>query len=123
MDERILDQYPKLDLSPLLGEGLYAVFCKNEYEAKCLLAAMKQQYPDKCKNWTLSNVAWYDTSGDGQLYFPDINNAEGEDFSWNGVDYDEIDKYTVVNCESLFDDGSDISESEMSIDFLVGGGV
>lgn len=121
MGDKTLCEYPRLDLSPLLGSGKFVVYCRTVYEAECLLAEMKRSYPDKCTRWDFPHVNWYDTSDEGQLYFPDINNAENIQYCWNSVDYSEINEYTVVECNSLFMDYVEISESDMPIIALVGG--
>ena len=124
MDEILLDRYPRLDLSPLLAEGKFAVHCQTEYEAECLLAEMKRSYPDKCGQWSLPNVHWEDTEDEGQLYFPDINNAERTRYCWSSMSYDEKDDYTIIECCMLFaTPPAEIEESNIPIDFLVGGGV
>lgn len=115
------EEYQELNLAPLLGPDKYIVFCKNEYEAQCLLAACKRSFPEKCKGWNLPNVNWFDKNGEGQLYFPDINDAEGFGFSWNSVDYDEIDEYVVIEFEALLACSTDIEESEKPISFLLEG--
>ena len=114
-------EYEKLDLSPLLGEGKFVVFCKTEYEALCLLAAVKEQFPEKCRRWSMPDVRWEDTAGEGQLYFPDINNAENMSYCWNDMDYPKIDQYTVIHCDTLFANQSELNESEQSVESLFGG--
>lgn len=123
MDKRMLEEYPRLDLSPLLERGKFVIHCQTEYEAQCLLAEMKRSYPDKCKGWDLPYVHWEDTEGRGQLYFPDINDAEGWRFCWNDMDYPDIHEYIIIECADLICSTVDISESELPINFLVGGGV
>lgn len=121
MGREVLTEYDKIDLTPLLGVGKFVVFCQTEYEAQCLLAAVKEQFPDKCRGWDLPYVHWEDTSGEGQLYFPDVNDAEGVNFCWNDMDYPEIEQYTVINCFDLFAAQPDLNESNESLDFLFGG--
>lgn len=123
MDREVLTEYDKIDLTPLLGVGKFVVFCQTEYEAQCLLAAVKEQFPDKCRRWSLPDVRWEDTRNEGQLYFPDINNVENIEFCWNDMDYPDIDQYTVINCSDLFAAQSDLNESGESLDILFGGAV
>lgn len=115
------EEYQELNLEPLLGPDKYVVFCKTEYEAQCLLAACKRSFPKKCEGWDLPFVSWFDREGKGQLYFPDINDAEGFGFSWNSVDFDEIDEYVVIEFESLLVCSADIEESEKPMSFLLEG--
>lgn len=123
MDRGFLTEYDKLDLTPLLGVGKFVVFCQTEYEAQCLLATLKEQFPDKCRWWSLPGVYWKDTRNEGQLYFPDINNAEKIKLCWNDIDYPNIDQYTVIDCSSLFPTQADLNESDAPLDILFGGGV
>lgn len=69
-----IHDYPKLDLSPLVGARRRGVICRSEEEAVWLLAALKDQYPKCCRTWLFPNVRWY-TNSEYQEYFPNIDNG------------------------------------------------
>lgn len=115
--------FPELDLSRLLGEGMYAVHCKDEDEAAALINALIQEYPEKCNGWDVDQPNWnceYEENEGSMAYYPDINDAEHEELLHGSVDWGVENGYTVIEFEDLlgFDEMMEIGD--MSIEDLLG---
>lgn len=123
MEKSIYD-YPAVDFTPLLEpEKLFAVRCETEDEARHLIAAMMIQFPDKMKTWRSDETFWMndnDGLGGGRAYYPDVNNAENEEFLHGDVDWAKENGFTVVQFSDLIVPDEPLEESDMALADLVG---
>lgn len=121
--EKSIYDYPAVDFTPLLEpEKLFAVRCESEEEVRNLIAAMKIQFPEKVKSWSLSRTHWendLDGAAGGKAYFPDVNDVEHERFLHGDVRYAEEHGYIIVPFSKLIDNRN-IEESDMTLTDLVG---
>lgn len=114
--------FPELDLSILLGDGLYAVHCRNEEEAAAFVHAMIREYPDKCVGWDEDHVRWdvdYDKYGGGMAYYPDINYAEGDDLMHGSVNYGLENGFEMIEFDELIGIEDMMDVGDMSIEELL----
>lgn len=116
-------EFPELDLSRLLGEGMYAIHCENEDEASALIHALIREYPEKCKGWDVDHPNWdweFDENEGGMAYYPDINDAEHEELLHGSVDWGVEHGYIVVEFEDLLGFDEMMEVGDMSIEDLLG---
>lgn len=115
-------QYPEIDFSPLLVPNVrFAVRCESEEEAKAFVHAMIDNFPHKCEYWDKSDIKWRnDLNGayGGRAYYPDINNAECDNFSTGDIQFARDNGFTIVKFSDLLIDQTQIEESNMPIDML-----
>lgn len=113
--------YPEIDFSPLLVPDVkFAVRCETEEEARQFIAAVIDQFPEKKTKLHPSAPKWYDDNygnHGGRAYFPDLNDAEGEDFMHGDVEFADNYGFTLVYFEDLLVK-TQIEESDMSLDML-----
>ena len=110
-------EYPDLDFTPILGDGIYVVHCTTAEDAEHFLAAMKRQHPSRCKNWNGTKFGKYD---DGICYRPNLNMPEGYNMRHCNLGYYQEEGYEIIPFEDLVIH-PDIEESEQSVDLLFGG--
>lgn len=117
-------QYNEIDFSPLLVPDIkFAVRCENEDEARAFVCAMIDNFPLKCENWDKSDARWrndLDGAYGGRAYYPDINDAEYDNFTCGDVQFARDNGFVIVNFSELIVGQEQIDESDMSIDELLG---
>ena len=101
----------------------FAVRVRNEEDALVLVSTMKEEFPDKTKNWSIKETK-YEVYSENTLYYLNhkrsdsmlFGNFEKRDDTGNDeyriIDFYEIDEFSVIKQEML--------ESELPIHFLIG---
>lgn len=115
--------YPELNLDIFKNStGRICAKCETERESQWLLAAMKTQFPDKCRNWRFPHKVW--GINRRELYLiPYINNVDGNKMMWcSDPSWIRRNQYEVVLFKDLIlpIDIGDICPSEFGIQFLLG---
>lgn len=115
-------QYPDIDFSLLLVPNVkFSVRCESEEEARAFVRAMMDNFPQKCSRyWGDGDTRWEnDLEGryGGRAYYPDINNAEGENFSVGDIQFAIDHGYTIIYFSDLIDH-TQIEESDMPVNML-----
>ena len=111
-----------LDLSPLLGDGKYAVHCKTLQEARCFVDQIKTQYPQKAKFWAYGETHWDET--DGVYYSPYLNDCSpNASLTWCDRYYYKRHGFEILEFSDLLQHQVDINESDHCLEFLIGGAI
>lgn len=117
-----VEDYPKLDFSAIVtGSARYTVRCETERESQWLLAAMKQQYPQKCILWDFPHDYWGRTRNGAYLdMHPRLNESHHLQYSSDGR-WSENHGYVIYTFSELFGtkDLGEIKASDLNLESLL----
>ena len=119
MDERKVAL--EIDISRLLECPACAVHLRTEEEAIAIIRAAKEVCPERVKLWSIEESHWSDYKEETAFtFFNDIENDEPDNMTYADAPWFQTDGYEIVEFDELRR-VPDIDESDMSINFLVGG--
>lgn len=98
-----IEDYPQLDFCAISeGKARYAVRCETERESQWLLAAMKQQHPERCISWDFPHQYWSRRRNGTYLdMYPSLNEP-GRHLQFSGdCNWSENNGYVVYTFNEL----------------------
>lgn len=109
----------QLLMHKLMADRPVAVRFNSYEEAKIFYAEMKSNYPDRVGSWHKVIYTAIDEKGGGVCYCPYFNEKYGGMTHGSVATYHKLGIRVIEFCELLYDDSTEISESDLPFEFLL----